>query len=434
MGKLQSIKYTLPPTPYPPLSPLSIALYTSVSMQKFSTIPEALEELKKGNFIIVTDDENRENEGDLILPAEKITDEKMAFLIRQTGGVVCLSLSNEIADKLDLPPMVPVNTSLLRTPFTVSIDAAQGISTGISAPDRTVTVLATIKPDAKPEDFRRPGHVFPLRAQEGGVLVRAGHTEAAVDLCRLAGFACAGLISELMHEDGSMMRLPALQKFAEQNNLSVISIADLIAWRRKHETAIHFEAESELETDDGLWKIRVYEDLFQHKEHVALIKGKISKEDSVLVRVHSECLTGDVFHSHHCDCGQQLDHAMKMIEREGNGVILYMRQEGRGIGLANKVRAYKLQQEEGLDTVEANEKLGFPSDLREYGIGAQILKDVGVHRMRLLTNNPKKIVGLEGYDLKVDEQIPIEISFKSDRQKKYMKTKKEKMGHLFRHV
>lgn len=403
-------------------------------MTQFASIPQALERLREGQFIIVVDDEDRENEGDLILGGEHMTEEKMAFMIRQTGGVVCLALSTQIADAIDLPPMVARNTSRFQTSFTVSIEAAEGVTTGISAADRATTVLAAVRPDAKPSDLRRPGHIFPLRAQTGGVLVRAGHTEAATDLCRMAGLREGAVISELMNEDGTMMRLPELRTFSERHDIPMITIADLIAWRRKQEVLVHLEAQSPLETETGNWIIRVYEDTALKREHVALVKGTIVPSDATLVRVHSECLTGDVFHSKHCDCGEQLAIAMRMIEKEGKGVILYMRQEGRGIGLTNKIRAYALQQEEGLDTVEANERLGFPADLREYGIGAQILRDIGVEKMRLLTNNPKKIAGLEGYGLEIVGQVAIELPSISDRQRKYLRTKKEKLGHSLRHV
>ncbi|TSC58791.1 MAG: 3,4-dihydroxy 2-butanone 4-phosphate synthase / GTP cyclohydrolase II [Candidatus Peregrinibacteria bacterium Greene0416_19] len=400
----------------------------------FSTIPQALDQLRSGGLLIVVDDEQRENEGDLVLAAEHVSEEKMAFLIRHTGGVVCMPISNAIADQLDLPPMVSRNTSRLGTPYTVSIEAAEGVTTGISAHDRAVTILTASNPVARPDDLRRPGHVFPLRAAEGGALVRAGHTEAAVDLCRLAGLREAGVLSELMHDDGTMMRLPTLEVFAADHRMPIISIADLIAWRRRHETFVRLESETDLETETGLWRIRVYHDVLHHRDHIALVRGTIASGEQVLVRVHSECLTGDVFASIHCDCGSQLHEAMERVASEGKGVILYLRQEGRGIGIANKIRAYQLQQEEGLDTVEANEKLGFPGDLREYGIGAQMLKDIGVSKIRLLTNNPKKIVGLAGYGLEVVEQLPIEIKPRSHRQHKYLKAKKEKMGHLLRHV
>ncbi len=403
--------------------------YTLPLMPHLSSIPNALEALRKGQMIIVVDDEDRENEGDLVMAAEHMTEEKMAFIIRYTGGVVCLPLSNDIADRLDLPPMVKVNTSKLGTPYTVTIDAEEGITTGISALDRTRTVLEAAKPEAQAAHFRKPGHVLPLRAQDGGVLVRAGHTEASVDLCKLAGLRPVGVLSELMHDDGTMMRMPALEAFSEQHGIPLISIASLIAWRRLHETLIQLEAEADLETDTGLWKIRVYKDTVTGGEHVALVKGLITPETPTLVRVHSECLTGDVFHSHHCDCGTQLALAMSRIEKEGIGIILYMRQEGRGIGLINKIKAYALQQTEGLDTVTANEKLGFSPDLREYGIGAQILSHCGVVSMRLLTNNPKKVAGLAGHHLTIVEQLPLEVAAESERLKKYLKTKKEKMGH-----
>ena len=413
----------------------------------FSSIPQALEALRAGRMIIVVDDETRENEGDLVIAAQSLTQEQMAFTIRHTGGVVCLALSETIADQLDLPHMVSKNTSKLKTPFTVSIEAAEGVTTGISAYDRVQTVQAAIHPIAKPSDLSRPGHIFPLRAKDGGVLWRAGHTEAAVDLCRLAGLREGAVISELMHDDGTMMRLraqrgdnpaerglPSIEEFAKKNDLPLVSIADLIAYRRRHETFVRLEAQSSLETEVGFWKMHVFWDSLHNLEHVALVMGEVTPLKPVLVRVHSECVTGDVFGSCHCDCGAQLSVAMRNIAREGCGVIIYMRQEGRGIGLINKVRAYDLQQREALDTVEANEKLGLPVDLREYGIGAQILKELGVGKIRLLTNNPKKVVGLDGFGLEIIQQVPIEIVPKSAKQKKYLQTKKKKMGHVLRHV
>lgn len=380
-------------------------------------------------MVIVVDDEDRENEGDLVVAAEHITEEQMAFIIRNTGGVVCLSLSDEIANALNLPPMVNVNTSKRGTAFTVSIEATHGTTTGISAADRVTTIRAAINPHATEHDLTRPGHVFPLRANKGGVLARAGHTEASVDLCALAGLRQGAVISELMLENGTMMRLPELAAFAKQHNLLIVSIADLIAFRRSHEKMIEHEAETELMTETGAWKLRVYRDMLHGIEHIALIKGEMNPDTPTLVRVHSECFTGDVLHSLHCDCGWQLNRAMKLIEQEESGVILYMKQEGRGIGLANKIKAYALQAKEGLDTVEANERLGFPSDLREYGIGAQILRDCGIGKMKLLTNNPKKIAGLEGFGLTLIEQVPIVMDHMSEQQKKYMETKEKKMGH-----
>lgn len=395
-----------------------------------SPIRAAIDALREGKFVIIVDDEDRENEGDLVLAAEQMTTEKMAFMIRYTGGVVCLALSNAIADQLDLPPMVKRNMSKFGTPFTVSIEAAEGVETGISAKDRTHTVLTAINPVAKPEDLVHPGHVFPLRADDGGVLKRAGQTEGSIDLCRLAGLREGAVISELMHEDGTMMRLPALKEFAQKYDLKIISIADLIAYRHQHETFVRMEAETELETETGMWNVRIYRDSLKGLEHVALIKGSLSLLKPTLVRAHSECLTGDAFGSLHCDCGSQLQAAMKIISKEGEGVILYMRQEGRGIGLTNKVKAYELQRKHGLDTVEANKQLGFAEDLRDYGVGAQILKDLGVSKLRLLTNNPRKIVGLEGFGLEVLERLPIEISPRTLQQEKYLKTKQEKLGHL----
>ncbi len=400
----------------------------------FTPIPTALDALRQGRFVIVVDDAERENEGDLVCAAERISEEKMAFVIRYTGGVVCLALDPAIADLLELPPMVQRNTSHRGTSFTVSIEAAEGITTGVSAHDRALTILAAVSPVAKSDDLRRPGHVFPLRASRGGVLCRAGHTEASVDLSRLAGVRPAAVLSELMHDDGTVMRLPALEKFSREHEIPIVSIADLIAYRRQTETFIRKEAASDLETKVGHWRLHVYSDKLHEREHVALVKGTITPLTPTLVRVHSECLTGDVFGSEHCDCGTQLEVAMQKIADEGVGVLLYMRQEGRGIGLANKVKAYALQQREGIDTVEANERLGFPMDLREYGIGAQILRDLGVGHMRLLTNNPRKVVGLEGYGLHLVETVPLEFPPRNEHQRTYLASKKEKMGHILRHV
>ncbi len=398
----------------------------------FSPIPAALDALRTGRMVIVVDDEDRENEGDLIVAAEHIDEQKMGMLIRHTSGIIFLSLTNAIADQLDLPPMVARNTSKRSTPFTVSIEAAQGVDTGVSAKDRTHTVRTAIHPVARPEDLHRPGHVFPLRANDGGVLVRAGHTEASVDLVGLAGLRKGAVGAELMHDDGTMMRLLALKVFAAKHEIPIVAIADLIAYRRQHETFIRKEAETTLDTQTGQWQMRVYSDTIAGGEHVALVKGEICALQPTLVRVHSECLSGDAFGSLHCDCGGQLQAAMRRIAEAECGVIVYMRQEGRGIGLINKVKAYTLQREQGLDTVEANERLGFPMDLRTYGIGAQILKDCGVGHMRLLTNNPKKVVGLEGYGLHLSEQLPLEISPQSKQQKKYLRAKREKMGHTLR--
>jgi len=398
----------------------------------FTSIPQALDHLRDGKFVIVVDDEDRENEGDLIVAAELVREDQMAFLIRNTSGIIFLALSHAIADQLDLPPMVAKNTSRRGTPFTVSIEAAEGVETGVSAKDRTTTIRTAINPAARPGDLSRPGHIFPLRAHDGGGLKRAGHTEASVDLVRLAGLRSGAVGAELMHEDGTMMRLPALKEFAKKYDIAIIAIADLIAYRNQHETFIRCDAETMLETETGEWQVKIYYDALNHVEHVALVKGTVEPTQPILVRAHSECLTGDVFGSSHCDCGNQLLTAMGLIEQEGTGIVLYMRQEGRGIGLTNKIKAYELQRVQGLDTVEANEKLGFPMDLRDYGIGAQILKDLGAAKLRLLTNNPRKIVGLQGFGLEVVEQVPIEILPQNPKQARYLRAKREKLGHLLR--
>lgn len=400
---------------------------------KFNTIDEAVDDLAAGKMVILVDDEDRENEGDLCMAAEKVTPEAINFMARFGRGLICLSLSPERICELKLPMMTDENTSSFGTAFTVSIEAKKGVTTGISAADRATTILTAINPATKPEDLAKPGHVFPLRARPGGVLQRAGQTEGSVDLSKLAGLYPAGVICEIMSEDGTMARVPELMEFSKRHNLKIVTVKDLIRYRMRTERFVHRVSTTKLPTDfGGEFTVIAYSNDVDSNVHIALIKGEIKNEDEVLVRVHSECLTGDTFGSRRCDCGEQLHRAMQMINEQGKGVILYMRQEGRGIGLVNKLKAYELQ-DKGLDTVEANIKLGFKADLRDYGIGAQILVDLGVRKMRLMTNNPKKIVGLEGYGLKVIERVPVETRA-HEKNLFYLKTKKKKLGHILNNV
>ncbi len=399
------------------------------SHQKLDSIEAALEEIRKGKMVIVVDDAERENEGDIIMAAELVTPEHVNFITREARGILCVAVNELRAKELGLELMIEQNTALHQTPFTVSIDFKHGTTTGISTFDRAKTINAIANDNSKPSDFARPGHIFPLIAKKGGILKRAGHTEAAVDLLTLAGLKPAGVLCEILHEDGSMARLPQLKEFARKYNLKIISIADLIEFRRKKEKLVRCKTIVDLPSGYGDFKLHLYENLLDPNDNpVALVKGKIDDGEPTLVRVHSECLTGDVFGSKRCDCGEQLSAALTMIENKGKGVFLYMRQEGRGIGLVNKLLAYELQ-EKGHDTVEANEALGFKADLRDYGIGAQILKDLGLKKIRLMTNNPKKIIGLKGYELDIVERVPIEIE-PNDSNTKYLKTKKEKLGHI----
>ena len=393
-----------------------------------SSVPEILEELRQGRVIVLVDDEDRENEGDFVVAAEKVTPEIINFMATHGRGLICMPLTAERITQLALPPMTTDNQSHFQTAFHVSIGAARGITTGISAADRANTVLAAIAPDAKPADLVRPGHVFPLRAREGGVLVRSGHTEGAVDLARLAGLFPAGVICEIMNEDGTMARLPQLEKIAAEHGLKMGTIQSLIEYRRKMEKTVRRAAETRLPTEYGEFRLIVYENAIDDRQHLALVKGEITEDSEPLVRVHSECLTGDVLHSLRCDCGKQLERALAMMNEHGCGVLVYMRQEGRGIGLVNKIKAYALQ-DQGMDTVEANQHLGFKPDAREYGIGAQILVDVGVRKMKLLTNNPVKRAGIEGYGLTVTGRVPLIIP-PNEYNQKYLDTKRDKLGHL----
>ena len=395
-----------------------------------SRIEEVIEDIRAGRMVILVDDEDRENEGDLCMAAEAVTPEAINFMAKYGRGLICLTLDRAQVKKLDLPMMVEKNKSPYETGFTVSIEARTGVTTGISAADRARTIQVAVKPDAKPEDIVSPGHIFPLRARRGGVLERTGQTEGSVDLARLAGMMPAGVICEIMKDDGTMARMPDLEKFAVEHDMKIATIADLVAYRLRRDTLVHRAVEARLPSHfGGEFKAIVYANDVDKHEHLALVKGNIDPDKEIMVRVHSECLTGDVFGSDRCDCGSQLQEAMRMVSEAGTGVILYMRQEGRGIGLINKLKAYALQDNEGLDTVDANLELGFKPDLRDYGIGAQILRDLGVRKMCLLTNNPKKIVGLEGYDLEVTRRLPIEIKPVPENIS-YLKCKKDKMGHL----
>ncbi len=407
--------------------PLKIAKGSRKPRSPFASIEDAVAAIRAGRIVIVVDDEDRENEGDLTVAAEKVTPDIINFMAQHGRGLICMPMTVERLEELDVPLMVPQNSSRFETAFCVSIEAKGGTTTGISASDRAATVLAAIHPATRPGDLARPGHMFPLRARAGGVLVRAGQTEAAVDLARIGGLYPAGVICEIMNPDGTMARVPELAQFARRHRLLMITIADLIKYRMRTERLVRRVATAELPTEHGHFKVTAFESVIDQETHIALVLGDIGDGTDVLVRVHSRCLTGDVFHSLRCDCGPQLDQAMGLVAREGRGVLLYLNQEGRGIGLANKIRAYELQ-DQGYDTVEANERLGFKADQRDYGIGAQILRDLGVRTMRLLSNNPRKLTGVEGYDLSVVEWVPIEIPA-SESTRRYLKAKKDKLGH-----
>ena len=400
---------------------------------KLSSIEDAIKDFREGKFVIVVDDEDRENEGDLIMAAEKITPEKVNFMLHNARGVLCAPITISRADELDLPHQVEENTSMLGTPFTITVDKLEGCTTGVSAHDRAETIKALADPNSTPQTFGRPGHINPLYAQDNGVLRRSGHTEASIDLCKLAGLQPAGVLMEIMNDDGSMARMPQLQEKAKEWGIRIISIAELIKYRLKNETSIEVGEEVFLPTIYGDFKLIPFRQTSNGLEHMALIKGTWNPDEPVLVRVHSSCATGDILGSKRCDCGEQLHKAMQMIEKEGKGVLIYMQQEGRGIGLMNKIAAYKLQQEEGLDTVDANIHLGFKPDERDYGCGAQMLRHLGVHKMRLMTNNPKKRVGLEAYGLEIVENVPIEVT-PNKYDYRYLRTKKERMGHELKNV
>ena len=395
---------------------------------KIKKIESAIEDIQNGKFVIVTDDADRENEGDLILASEMITPEAVNFMAKHARGLICISITKNDADRLSLDPMEQKNTSLHETNFTVSVDAVANTTTGISAQDRAQTIRLMVDERAKPTDFARPGHIFPIIAKDGGVLRRSGHTEASMDLAQLAGFKPSGVLCEIMAEDGSMLRGKALSSFAKKHNFKIISISELIAYIRINKNLVKKVETVRFPTEYGEFLLHLYQDKFERKQHIALTYGKLETNEPILTRVHSECVTGDIFSSSRCDCGKQLEYAMKTVVENGSGVIVYLKQEGRGIGLKHKIKAYKLQ-DEGLDTVEANKKLGFPPDMRDYGTGAQILKDLNISRLRVMTNNPKKLIGLEGHGLKIDERVKINVSLNKEN-KKYLKTKVQKLGHI----